>query len=108
MSKYTRDQIRNKIATLQKSEKMKGSPHYKTLNLRQSMALKQRRKSRSRPNSGEECFRKTLCRKRKIDVVTKMFLDVDPAEAFNGWFQMKVHTKVTSEQKVLLQLLATI
>lgn len=100
MRNYTKDQIRNKIATLQKSEKTKGSPIYKALNLRQSFALKQRPK-KSSIGSSEPLDREMRestrpMRSQNLDVIRNMFLAVDPAEAFNGWFQLKVHSKVTS------------
>ncbi len=96
MNNYTKDQIRNKIATLQKSEKLKGSPNYKTLNLRQAIIQKQRKKSSSSTNnvvlrppndvSPEQAS--------NLDTIAKMFRDVDPEKAFDGWFQLKVHVKV--------------
>lgn len=99
MKNYTKEQIRNKIATLQKSEKIKGSPNYKALNLRHSLALKQRLKVNSSGSSktrdGEMRQFQSPLLNQNLDVVTNMFLAVDPKEAFNGWFQLKVHSRVT-------------
>lgn len=93
MSHYSREQIRNKIATLQKSEKIKGSPNYDVLCLRQGMP----RKVDQRPDTNKTLNSNVSVPEeleKNLDVVRHMFQTVDPRMAFGAWFQLDVHTKV--------------
>lgn len=92
MTHYTKDQIRNKIASLQKSEKTKGSTNYKILCLRQGTPHGKKKRHHNDFGTESEPFQVL---ESKLDVVKKMFRTVEPAKALDGWFQLQLHDKVS-------------